>query len=257
MTEKELFNYFYGKFSNVEYDTEAYNFDANDKDDIFDLDFKFEKSAKDKLIKEGYNDTTIKEAENYVSDLIEMSTINDLKKSVINGKENFDFSTIVWDRLNEYDMYDMKKSLSLGKHSASLFEDIWYLRNKYYNSGKEIPNDTKYFCLKTMRSIVDLYNKFREFVWIEPSLMAEANKILNDRSILETIDLDYIEKSKNIKKRASKKISISSLMPESKLKKYNLCVGQTFESQKELSEYCDISRKQIYSWKKDNFIEEI
>lgn len=63
----------------------------------------------------------------------------------------------------------------------------------------------------------------------------------------------------DINKNSSKKkvVRIKETMPAKKLEKYNLEPGSRFESQKELAEYCGVSKQLVINWKKSNYIEEI
>ena len=258
MTQEEMKEYFTKKFSQATYEYDEFDEDIKEpKQEKYRID----KDTRMKLIGEGYTEHEIRECEKKTQELFDTMEVNNAISKKEKSTSEFDFSTIVWDELPEYDMYEMKKSLNLNSEERKIFENIWYLKNMFYNSGKPIPNDTKYFTLKALRGEIELAEKFKFFHSdINPTLLKEAKDIVNDESILSTIDLDYIDKKNkaaNKAKNASKTIKIKSTMPQKKLDKYNLEPGNMFESQQALAEYCGVTKQMVVKWKKCNYIEEV
>lgn len=247
-------DWFLKKFSEASYDYyEEYDEPKKEK-------YSIDKDTKKKLIAEGYTDQEIKENEKTTNELFRKADWLEAMSNKEESTTDTDFSSILWTELDEYDMYNMKKELELNKEEAKIFENIWYLKNMFYHSGKPIPDNTKYFALKALRGEVNMAEKFTCFCSpINPSLLAEAKATINDTSLLESIDIDYIDKKSkaaNKAKNACKTIKIKETMPQKKLEKYNLEPGNMFESQQALADYCGVTKQMVVKWKKCNYIEE-
>ena len=217
MNNEEMKNWFLNKFEeNFE---QEINFeddfikDTNDLEKNLKSNFKFNDDDK-KYLKKEYTDQEISKAEKETQRLIEIASINDWKEKYLqSSKTDFNFSTIDWENLDEYDMYDMKKSLELNEREAAAFESIWTVRNTHYHCGKngakEISEIVHHLSLKSLKGVVDLVEKFPQYERFNKSLLEEVHKIIDDEEFTKKYDLDYIDKQKGISKRvknATKKI---------------------------------------------------
>lgn len=222
MTQEEMKNWFLNKFDkNFEQNFNENSFEdeeINFLDETLNSKFKFNDKDK-KYLKQEYNDTEINQVEKQTQKLIERIAYNDFKnKYDCISKTTFDFSTIDWENLDEYDMIDMKKTLGLNEKEAAVFSSIWTIHNEHYHIGKKpngspriimIDKMTHHLSLKSLEANVGL-TKLKFFtIQINESLLNEAYKVLNDKEYRRKYDLDYIEKQKGISKRvknATKKI---------------------------------------------------
>lgn len=251
MKNEEIKNWFLNKFEQ-NFDESSFE-DEETKfwDDTLNSKFKFSNEDK-KYLKQEYNDAEILQTEKQTQKLMEQIAYNELKnKYDCISNTTFDFSTIDWQNLDEYDMIDMKKTLGLNDKEAEVLSSIWTLHNEHYHIGKKIDGSpriimidkmTHYLSLKSLKANVDL-TKLKYFtIQINESLLNEAYKILNDEEIIRKYDLDYIDKQKGISKRvknATKKIK-------------DLNTGIVYESAKECAEALGKSNSFI-SKHKDRF----
>ena len=115
--------------------------------------------------------------------------------------------------------------------------------NNYKLQGRDRNEMVIVSGLNYYKSMIKLYDKFNSF------------HISNEcvQKMKEMISYWSIPKNESKKKRIRIKASI---LPK-KLKKYNLEIGQVFESQKDLAEYCGITLAMVNRWKKCYYIEEI
>ncbi len=217
MTNEEMKSWFLEKF---EQNLNESSFEEETKilEDTLNSKFKFSDTDK-KYLKQEYNDAEISQAEKQTQKLLEQMACNELKtKYDCISKTSFDFSTIDWENLDEYDMVDMKKTLGLNEKEAEVLSSLWTLHNEHYHIGKKpdgspriimIDKMTHHCVLKSLRANVEL-TKLKYFtIQINESLLNEAYKVLNDDEIIKKYDLDYIEKKSNLKKvgqNSSKKI---------------------------------------------------
>lgn len=251
MTQEEMKIWFLNKFEQ-NFDESSFE-DENTKfwEDTLNSKFKFSDKDK-KYLKQEYNDVEISQAEKQTQKLMEQMACNELKnKYDCISKTTFDFSTIDWQHLDEYDMIEMKKTLGLNEKEAEVFSSIWTLHNEHYHIGKKpdssprtimISKMTHHCSLKSLKANVEL-TKLKYFtIQINESLLNEAYKILNDEEFTKKYDLDYIEKKSNLKKvgkNSSKKIK-------------DLKTGIVYESAKECAEAISKSSSFI-SKHKDRF----
>ena len=211
MTNEEMKNWFLNKFEESSGQNEQFiDEDIRIAEETFSSKFKFKDEDK-KYLKKDYTDFEISQAEKNTQNLIEQMVCNELKsKYDCISKTEFDFSTIDWENLDEYDMIDMKKTLGLNENEASVFSNLWTLHNEHYHIGKKpdgspriimISEMTHHCSLKALKSTVGL-TKLKCFtIQINESLLNEAYKVLNDEEYAKKYDLDYIEKQKGISKR--------------------------------------------------------
>lgn len=235
MTNEEIKSWFLNKFEESFEKDDQFIDDDKVIEETFNSKFKFDEADK-KYLKKEYNDAEISQAEKQTQKLIEQMVCNEIKnKYDCISKTTFDFSTIDWQNLDEYDMIDMKKTLGLNDKEAEVFSSIWTLNNEHYHIGKKpdgsqriimIDKMTHHLSLKSLKANVEL-TKLKYFtIQINESLLNEAYNVLNDEEIINKYDLDYIEKKQNLKKvgkNSSKKIK-------------DLETGIVYESAKECAE---------------------
>lgn len=222
MTNEEMKKWFLNKFEeSIDECQDNDGFIDNETENLenaLKTNFKFNDADK-KYLKKEYSDFEISQAEKQTQKLMEQMAWNDWKNSHLNAsKTTFDFTTIDWKNLDEYDMVDMKKYLDLNKREAEVLSSLWTLHNEHYHIGKNpdgstrmimISDFTHYLSLKSLRSSIELVEKFPEYERFSESLLVEAHKVLNDEEYTNKYDLDYIDKQKGISKRvknATKKI---------------------------------------------------
>lgn len=218
MNNEEMKRWFLDKFEQNVNESGVEDEDSKILEDTLNSKFKFNDKDK-KYLKQEYNDFEISQVEKQTQKLLEQMACNELKnKYDCISKTSFDFSTIDWENLDEYDMVDMKKSLGLNDKEAEVFSSLWTLHNEHYHIGKRpdgspriitIDKMTYHCALKSLKANVEL-TKLKYFtIQINESLLNEAYKVLNDEEFTKKYDLDYIEKKSNLKKvgqNSSKKI---------------------------------------------------
>ncbi len=252
MTQEEMKSWFINKFEQNFNESSFEDEETKFLEETLNSKFKFSNEDK-KYLKQEYNDTEIAQAEKHTEKLLEKMVCNELKnKYNCISKTTYDFSSIDWQNLDEYDMIDMKKTLGLNDKEAEVLSSIWTLHNEHYHIGKKpdgspriimIDKMTHHLSLKSLKGNVEL-TKLKYFtIQINESLLNEAYKVLNDDEIIRKYDLDYIDKQKGISKRvknATKKIK-------------DLNTGIVYESAKECAEELGKSNSFI-SKHKDRFI---
>lgn len=250
MTNEEMKKWFLNKFEEAieeELNVENIDDETTNLEKTLKSNFKFNDTDR-KYLKKEYNDYEISQVEKQTQKLMEMQAWKEWKDSNFNvSKTTFDFSTIDWENLDEYDMYDMKNTLGLNERESAVFNSIWTMHNTYWHAGKngakEIDKMCHHLSLKTLRSIVDLVEKFPDFQNFSDSLLNEAHKILDDIEYIKKYDLDYKDKQTRLTKRsknASKKIK-------------DLDTGIVYESANECAKAIGKSNAYISKYK-DRFI---
>lgn len=250
MNKEEMKEWFLNKFEEG-IEEENYNDFIDEEterlENTLKSNFKFTEADK-KYLKQEYTEYEISQAEKQTQKLMETLEMNEwLKKHQQDSNTKFDFSTIDWENLDEYDMYDMKKSLGLNERESMVFESIWTMHNTHWHAGKngakEIDKICHHLSLKTLRSVVDLVEKFPDFKNFSESLLNEAHKILDDIEYTIKYDLEYIDKKTKMKKvgqNSNKKIK-------------DLETGTTYESATECANAIGKSNSYI-SKHKERFV---
>lgn len=250
MTNEEMKNWFLNKFEEAideEFNFENIDDETTNLENTFKSPFRFNDTDKKYLRKE-YNDYEISQAEKQTQKLMEMQAWKEWKDSNFNvSKTTFDFSTIDWENLDEYDMIDMKDTLKLNSRESNAFSSVWTMHNTHYHCGKngspEISPLTHHLALNTLRGCAEIVEKFPDFESFSKSLISEVHKIIDNIEYTKKYDLDWKEKQVGIQKRtknASKKIK-------------DLETGIVYESANECAKAIGKSNAYISKYK-DRFI---
>lgn len=235
MTNEEIKSWFLNKFEKNSNENSFEDEETKFWEETLNSKFKFSNEDR-KYLKQEYSDVVITQTEKQTQKLLEQMAYNELiNKYNCISKTTFDFSSIDWQNLDEYDMIKMKKTLGLNDKEAEVLSSIWTLHNEHYHIGKKadgspriimIDKMTHHLSLKSLKANVELTKSKYFTIQINERLLNEAYKLLNDDEIIKKYDLDYIEKKQNLKKvgkNSSKKIK-------------DLETGIVYESAKECAE---------------------
>lgn len=142
---------------------------------------------------------------------------------------------------------EMKRGLS--EYNQHLVQYSIGLINLYHKDtdmkSVRVPHE-----IKAIKELVKYDKTLHETFMLDPALVEVAMKAIK----LHNGEMNACKK---------KKIQISTIMPYNKCIKYGFAIGQVFESQNDLIEYCKqvsgnlISKATVTKWKKTGYLKEI